>query len=171
MPEGAELGGIVGEYPFAASYTSETSWQEFKPSDRAMPVAAVPVANSMTASFDDDAFQDGPLHLELPSHVLFEPLGLRWDGAGGYRTRDGRPAFLDPSMNDSGPATLLAAPAVLEFLAERDLTVIWTMLGEKRIMLDHGAPDTTFNQVALLKPDGKLLVSAMRFDPTAVAEE
>jgi hypothetical protein len=45
----------------------------------------------------------------------------------------------DPSVHETGPDTLLIREdAFLQFLATNDYDIVWTLLGEKRIMPARG---------------------------------
>src|SRR4051812_29321390 len=122
MPEGAEYHeGFVGEYPWATPFNlyKESFVSRFGADEHKLPCRVIPTCNSLSTS--GDSFQSEGVGFHLPARRFFDD-GLRWDGAGGYRSYDGRTRFLDPSVTEPGPGALLVDPAYLrEFLAANDL--------------------------------------------------
>lgn len=63
-------------------------------------------------------------------------LGVHWSGVGAdYLDKNGQLAAQDPTACTDGPSALLLREDLLrEFLTKEKLTVVWAVLGEKRIL-------------------------------------
>ena len=170
MPEGAQFHqGYVGEYPWGILYTMyPDQWHSHGDSKKA-PARLAAVCNSISANYEEDAFQDGGITVHVPARAFFEDgRQLRWDGLGGYHDGVGRPLFLDPSVSEPGPSALLVDRSyLLDFLRRHELAVVWSVLGEKIFIA--GAPDPSprleFSRAHLLDQSGVLESS----DPVIVA--
>lgn len=168
MEEGAEFhDGFIGEYPWGILFTMYPDrWHgRGGHGDKKPPATLKPVCNSITSSYEEDAFQGGGITVHVPTKLFFEDEPLRWDGLSGYLDKDGRPIFLDPSVSPSGPSALLVnRPYLLDFLQRRQLAVVWTVLGEKLYLGDHNnsAPRLEFSRAHLLDSSGVLRSSDLR---------
>jgi hypothetical protein len=87
-----------------------------------------------------DCSIDESISLHLPSRWLAEAMKLRWNGHDGrWYTPDGIFAMEDPTAREAGPAALVARRDILvKFLRESDLTIIWTIGGERRAVYPIG---------------------------------
>jgi hypothetical protein len=83
-----------------------------------------------------DCSIDEGYHLKLPMSELLTGLGLRWSANGAdYLDVAARLAAFDPTAHADGPSALLVREDLLrEFLARRELSICWTVLGEKRVL-------------------------------------
>ena len=74
--------------------------------------------------------------LLLPAGDLLADLGLRWSGNGAhYLDAGGRLAAFDPTVHEDGPTSLLIREDILkDFLARKNLSLCWTVLGEKQVI-------------------------------------
>jgi hypothetical protein len=73
----------------------------------------------------------------------------------GYLTPDGQLRFIDPSVIESGPSSLLVdADYLREFLSTNSLTIFWTVIGEKLRIIDEPWPRLVYSRVHMLTPDG-----------------
>lgn len=163
MPEGAEFhDGFVGEYPFATTmnlyedrYLSHGGMDKQKP-----PCEVYPTTNSIGVHYEEDSYQDGSIRILVPARRFFADGPLGWNGAGGYGAADGALRFLDPSVEEAGPSTLLVEANFLrEFLAKNKLALFWTVIGEKLHMVDKPGPRLVYSRAHLLTSD-KMLSTA-----------
>jgi len=74
--------------------------------------------------------------LRLPVSELVTGLGIRWSGAAAdFLDSSGRLAVEDPTAKSDGPSALLLREDILrDYLARENLTICWTVLGEKRVL-------------------------------------
>ena len=82
-----------------------------------------------------DYSKEDSLSLIKPSKILFEGMKMRYAEKEGYFIdRNGETICFDPSVyNESNPYLMVRKDKLLEFLAEKNLTICWTMIGEKQI--------------------------------------
>ena len=169
MPEGATwLYGFVGEYPWATPFNTEPEeWHGMGEHVGDLPVHYTPSYSQLSVEWGYDASLPRQFHMILPARKFFSPHDLWWDGRDGYRIVDGRIAFRDPSVTKDGPKALIAdADELLERLDKLGLRLIWTLLGEKRILGGpHGEPTPrrTFSQIARLEEDGSVEIGKRVF--------
>jgi hypothetical protein len=166
MTEGAEFHeGFMGEYPWAIPFTLFPDRWHSKGGKNDCPERFMPVCNSVTSTFGEDAYQQGSVTAHVPIRAFFADAALRWDGLSGYRTPDGRLRFLDPSLAEPGKSALLVdRDYLLDFLKRKKLALIWAVLGEK-IVLGHGseAPRLEFRRTHMLGHDGQLRSTALQW--------
>lgn len=83
-----------------------------------------------------DCSLDEGINFFIPSPYLAEGLGLQWNGVEGeFTDSGGQVVCRDPSVRSDGPAALLVrAGALRRFLDHTGLEVVWTVLGEKRVV-------------------------------------
>jgi nucleoside phosphorylase len=164
MIEGAELHeGYVGEYPWGILFTMHPEEWYSRGGRQKPPVRLAPICNALSSSYEEDAYQEGGITVHVPAQTFFEPkVRLRWDGLGGYRDANGRSCFLDPSAAETGAAALLVDRSfLLDFLRERQLAVVWSVLGEKLLIRAQptGAPRIEFSRAHMLDEFGQLYSS------------
>ncbi|MDQ2975513.1 MAG: hypothetical protein M3R69_08905, partial [Acidobacteriota bacterium] len=164
MPEGARLhDGFVGEYPFATTmnlyedrYLSRGGIGSQEP-----PCDVYPTSNSIGAHYEEDSYQDSSINLLVPARKFFAEDSLRWNGVGGYSTSDGVLRFIDPSVEESGPSTLLVEAHFLrQFLAKHKLVLFWTVLGEKLRIIEESWPRLVYSRAHMLT-SGKMVSSEL----------
>lgn len=166
MPEGANFHqGYVGEYPWGILFTAHPDAWHSQGGDKKAPARLVPVCNSISSSYEEDAYQNASITVHVPARVFFDGEGqLRWDGLSGYRDAQGCLMFLDPSVAEGGdPALLVDRSYLLDFLRRRDLAVIWSVLGQKSFIdgLADGSPRLEFSGAHLLDGSGVLRSSPL----------
>jgi hypothetical protein len=158
MPEGAEFHeGCIGEYPWATTFNvyPDTYMSRGDFEDKQPPCDMYPTCNSLSVTNEYDAYQTEGINFLLPARRFFEAEPLRWNGTSGYLSQTGELIFLDPSVIEPGPSALLTNAEFLKaFLAANDLVIIWTVLGEKLILVDHNAPRLTYSRVHMLTAKG-----------------
>lgn len=119
---------------FQNTYHGDAGWTQ--PSDEC-PVKLCQVAvKYIKESSDFDCSIDDSYTLRLPAEELLTKLGLRWTGRGAeFATSSGQLVAQDPTAIAPGPSTLLLRADVMQELHQREqLTLCWTVLGEKRIL-------------------------------------
>jgi hypothetical protein len=67
---------------------------------------------------------------------LIDGMGLRWNGVEGcFFDKVGQLTATDPSVREPGPgALLIRRRELLEFLETHEYAVVWTVLGERRLI-------------------------------------
>jgi hypothetical protein len=117
------------------------------------------------SSYEEDAYQNGGINIHVPARVFFEgERRLRWDGLSGYRDREGRLRFLDPSAAEPGsPALVVDRSYLLDFMRRHELAVVWSVLGEKIFIGGHADafPRLEFSRAYLLDQSGILRSSEL----------
>ncbi len=142
FPEAHEIQDLfLGEYPWApASRNMQT--QVFEHDGWIRPSHSCPVSIQTTAvklrcgGNDFDCSMDASLSLSLPSFDLVNGLGVRWSGHGAdYVDASNQVAAYDPTAHSEGPDALLIREDLLhEYLTRENLTMCWTVIGEKRVL-------------------------------------
>lgn len=169
MPEGATwLYGFAGEYPWATPFNTEPEeWHGLGGFEHKLPCEYMPTWNEIAAEWKYDASFPENRHFLVPARIFFEPGDLWWNGRDGYRLINGRTIFRDLSLTQEGPSSLIVdLDNLIGRLKRLDLTVIWTLLGEKIIIDGVGTeptPRRTFSQIARLKEDGTIDFGEMVF--------
>jgi hypothetical protein len=169
MPDGATwIYGFAGEYPWASPYNTEPEeWHGMGTRRDDLPVSFTPSWCQIAVEWKYDASLQNSFHMFVPARLFFAAEDLWWNGQDGYRLLGGRTIFRDPSVTQSGPAALLAYDDdLLNRLEDMGLCIMWTLLGEKRIL--GGQPEgpearRTFSQIARLDADGSLVIGERVF--------
>jgi len=82
---------------------------------------------------------DETINIYLPCKWLIENMNLKWKGIEGnfYDNKDNLIAF-DPSVRTTGPGALLInKDALIKFLNDNNLDILWTIIGEKNIVGEY----------------------------------
>ena len=117
---------------FAQPYYGDDGWTRPDhgcPAElRAMTLEYLSEASGFDCSIDET------FRLRLPASYVMNGLGLRWAGNDAdFLDTEGMLAAFDPTAHSDGPSALLIREDLLkEFLARESLSVVWTILGEKR---------------------------------------
>jgi hypothetical protein len=81
-----------------------------------------------------DCSGEESVNVDVPAFELAERMGLKWATMGRFKDSSGKIVAMDPSFEQSGPSMLLIREdEFLTFLEENNLSVIWTINGEKLI--------------------------------------
>ncbi len=164
MPESAEWPyGFAGEYPWGTPFNTESEGRHgLGGHSTNLPVTYEPCWNRLVMEWEYDASVPRDFHMVVPARTFFSPADLWWNGQDGYHLANGRTVFRDPSVTEEGTASLIAdADELLDRLDKLRMCLIWTLLGEKRILGgpdDRETPRRTFSQIARLEEDGSLHV-------------
>ena len=153
LPSAAEFCyGFIGEYPWGSVFDLSNYGQDKAEYSDEFPIRFEHSWSKVACSWEYDSTKT-PNSVTVPSRQFFDGT-LRWDGNGGFTDSTGTLVFLDPSVSSSDPPALLANVDFLDnHLKQKQLGLVWTMLGEKMVM-DHAKlsdldqiPRYTFSQV------------------------
>ena len=79
-----------------------------------------------------DCSVEKTIRLRLPDPMLMSDLGLRWNGDGNFIDGTGLLVAQDPTARTDGPtAPFFRKDALLKYLAQQDMTIVWTVAGKK----------------------------------------
>ncbi len=149
MPRGSRAGDSYPWSPLAlhGSFLGEFHWSQvyrsrydmlvadalrFEREKRPSP-ALFPTTEGYAWDSSYDCSVDPAVTLCVPSRWLADQMGLSWNaGKGGYSDHTGELIAFDPSARQPGrPMFLVEKEAMLQFLKEHDLVLIWALRGEK----------------------------------------
>jgi len=144
MPEGSDMyGGFLGEYPWALPFQEYRNYWRAPQGTSQVPFKFTPTAHSLGCADKFDSYHNRSLNVLVPADVFFEDESNSWDGSGGYRTGEGKLSFYYPPTKEQGPPALLVEREYLSnFLGERGLALVWTVLGEKLCIHPFDASDS-----------------------------
>lgn len=147
MPESGEFYSLYyGEFPNSAAFTSIDSpyyrrqdWEQPEPRDGQRSPVKLMVANDEYAqegNTSDCSIESG-FSIQTPCKYLYQAMNLTTGHDNGEYTSisTGEIVFKDPSVQGQGPGVLLANKKLLiDFLDKKNLTVVWTVIGEKMLI-------------------------------------
>ena len=148
MPEGSDIYYMyLGEYPWAESYTNQEpisiindGWVREGTElnyDKKVPADLLVTTNKYQwESNGYDCSISEHLTIKLPSKFIIDNMKLEWNqNLGEYTCQDKITRFIDPSLGVRKPHVLLADKTYLnDFLTSQNLSLVWTILGEKLII-------------------------------------
>lgn len=146
MPESHEFHGVYyGEFPHSTAFKSISSpyfgrqeWVHPDPSEsKYCPISLMVADDEYSQDGDRDGSVDGGFGIPLPQAYLFREMDLQTDldNATYLQKKSGEVAFKAPRVKGDGPNLLLANKKLLmKFLKDRDLTIVWTVMGEKMVL-------------------------------------
>jgi hypothetical protein len=142
MPESRDLYRILlGEFYWSPAYsyhcTPYYGYEEWtQGNDNRIPKEVLVTAESYLWERGYDCSIDDTISIYMPCKWLADRMGLRWNGVEGcFFDTEGNLIAFDPSARASGPGALLInKDALLRFLNENGYDILWTILGEKRII-------------------------------------
>lgn len=143
MPRPGDHHGLfLGEIEWSPNAQSKkrksygySAWE--KP-EHGCPVRLATTSIGYGASNNDyDCSIEEEVHLNLPSSVLYEKLGLNWSGIGAtYLDASGNTMVYDPTVNESGAtACLLDFDVLNNQLASAGLSLCYSIIGEKQTLV------------------------------------
>jgi hypothetical protein len=151
MAESTDLDRVfIGEFPWHPSAAnSREGWTSdvrgSAPEGMELPTEVLVTSTTYHWSGDDQS-SNGASNVLVPAAFLLDKMDLSWSGnAFSYRDREGEivadcPAAREPGAN----AVLVRRDRFARFLDDCGLAVVWTVLGEKRILFrEHHAPPET----------------------------
>ena len=115
---------------FLQQQFAEDGW--FQP-QRGCPVKVRMMVHEYLSGADGfDCSVEKTIRLRLPDPMLMSDLGLRWDGDGNFIDGTGLLVAQDPTARTDGPTALLfRKDALLKYLAQHGMTIVWTVAGKK----------------------------------------
>ena len=163
MPNNAKwLHTFAGEYPWASACNDETDdWLGFGTKVRSSNLEFVPVYNEVVCEWEYDGTMPSSIYFHVPARAFFEAGPLWWNSVDGFSIPEDKTVFRDPSASEGGPATLLAdLDDLLPRLEKLGFRLVWTLLGEKRILGDYqrNTPQVLYSQSAFLNKDGSIAI-------------
>lgn len=83
-----------------------------------------------------DYSKEGSLRIIKPSNILFKGLKMRYaNKEGHFIDEDGGVICFDPSIyHVSNPSLMVKKDKLIEFLSDNNLTICWTLIGEKQVI-------------------------------------
>jgi len=153
MPEGRDVYGLhFGELYWSPAYKYHDDpymgifgWQTVsKGQNRQIPRLILPLSEIYHVERGTfDCSIDETYSIKVPVKQLIDGIGLHWNGIEGcFFDMTGQLVAFDPSVREPGPGVLLIRRDVfLEFLEEHGYSVMWTLLGQRRLIGGSIGPD------------------------------
>lgn len=113
-----------------------------------------------------DCSIDETYSIKVPVKQLIDGMGLHWNGIEGcFFDEAGQLIALDPSVWEPSPGVLLIRrDAFLEFLEEHGYAVMWTLLGERRLIGGSIGPNNWKGGTVIsgaYKVDGERIIGSL----------
>ncbi|MBN2285729.1 MAG: hypothetical protein JXI43_04735 [Tissierellales bacterium] len=168
LPEGGRwLHTFAGEYPWATACNTEPDWYlGASETTEKVDLQLIHSSNTVVIEWEYDATLPSSIYLEVPTKKLFSLNDLWWNGVDGFSNADGKTIFFDPHISGRGSNALLADFDDLQWrLKKICYRIVWTMLGEKRILnaTDRNLQQICYSQLAWLAEDGSVKVGKRCF--------
>ena len=131
MPEGYNslYEGWLGEYPWSPTYKNILNLNE---DEQRIPFKVIPTSNNFNNEKDSTFCQSEiEKHFKFPSEFFFKHFELIWNGQNIYSNNSNNFFILD---NDK---IYINKILLDKFLKENNYTIVWTILGEKRVILKN----------------------------------
>lgn len=162
MPESGEMYEVfVGEFPWANScaqyHSQEDTWVR---GESRLPA---PISVTSTRYINEDSSYDcsidETISAQIPSAWLIQKMGLRWsNGNFCYVDSDNELAAFDPSIEESGPQTLLISKEkMVKFLQDNKFVLLWTILSE-RLLTKNSEWDGSMESSGVYSLDGGTVI-------------
>jgi hypothetical protein len=152
MPEAHETTRVyLGEFFWAPAfhyhssrYAGRPAWIRKAEGSRLPAAVLLTTDRYMCEHGTFDCSLDDTVHIHLPAAEIVEWMSLRWQGKEGYYVdaQETEVAF-DPSVFETGPgAVVIDRTRLVDMLDKQGLAIVWTVLGEKRVLIPHGGHRT-----------------------------
>lgn len=168
MPEAGELIHVfLGEFYWSPVYFDgvggDSEWiKECDHGNMELPCEVLlPNIDYLCEKGVYDCSLDEPISITLPSKSIVDMMGLKWDGKDyKFYNKEGKLIAFDPSIDEEGPSSLLInKEEFLKFLDDNDLSIVWTLLGEKNIINSSHTNTTGWLEISgIYKIDGNNIV-------------
>ncbi len=162
MPESYEYSGrmFLGEYCWHPSATGlHRQWEQHEGNDIPVPILVTSAWYMWEATASDRSLETTIRGL-IPSSPLMSGLALSWQGERlQYGNSNRQVVMRDPSAHEQGPTALLIDyTALTKYLQREHLSIVWTVLGEKEVLVSAaGRLDVSGTYV--LQPEGVQQIS------------
>lgn len=145
MPESHEFYDIyLREFPWSAAFNSindpyygRSGWtNEVRNGKNILPTDVLVVDDEyMQEGNSRDCSTETGFHIKLPAKFICDTMNLRQYKDGAFLDSKGDVAICDPAVSEVGPSVLMARKdRFIDFLKKNNLSIIWTVLGEKRLL-------------------------------------
>jgi len=145
MPESHEFYDIfLREYPWSTAFSSindpyygRSGWtNEVRRGKNLLPTDVLVVNDEyMQEGNSYDCSTETGFHIKLPAKFIYDAMSLRQNKDGTFLDSKGDVVICDPAVFEAGPSVLIARKDKFrEFLKKNDLNIVWTVLGEKRLI-------------------------------------
>jgi hypothetical protein len=142
MPNPPELSQVfLGEHGWSSAaryfeqpYYGDNGWAQ---PDQDCPVKTRTITSEYSCKPSEfDCSIDESFQVRLPASEVIKGLDLLWGGYGAdLLDAEGKLVAFDPTAHSDGPSALLIREDIFkEFLVREDLSVVWTVVGEKRAL-------------------------------------
>jgi hypothetical protein len=149
MPESHEMTRVYfGELFWAPAFhyhstrhTGRPAWVGADDEDSSLPAPILVATDAYMCEHSTfDCSLDDTVNIHLPAAELVEWMGLTWRGKEGYFVdEEGAEVAFDPSVFEAGPgAVVIDRERLTEMLEKQGLEIVWTVLGEKRVLAPMG---------------------------------
>ncbi|MDE0078902.1 MAG: hypothetical protein OXO50_15385 [Caldilineaceae bacterium] len=162
---------------FDTPYDGRAGWTKRSSGQNPLPCEVLVTSDSylQEGGLYDCSIED-TVAIYLPAMEIVDTMGLSWRGDDGrFFDRAGRMAAQDPSARTPGPQALLMDKELMtNFLNSRGYRLVWTLLGEKDVLIPGGKDDNWPGRMELSgymrMKDGQVLGEATAYWNTAGAE-
>lgn len=130
---------LLGEFhwakPYLDQYGNDDEWIGGDESSLIPKKVLVPVEEYINEGSGFDCSTDTGIQIKIPSGLLAKKMNLRNALDGRFYDSEGNLLAFDPSLFEYGPsALLLKRENFIEFLEENQLSIFWTVVGEKQVL-------------------------------------
>jgi hypothetical protein len=144
MPESAtNIRIFIGEYYWSPAYKfhdvpyyGHDGWTQINQGKHKSPSKIMITHETNLQETGYDCSIDATISIDIPSKHIVNGMGLSWNGREGeWFDQSKKLVAIDPSVRMQGPgALLIRKDEFLEFLDKNGYDIIWTIVGEKRLI-------------------------------------
>jgi len=117
------------------AFENESEWIGGDKKSRIPKEVLVPVEEYINEGSGFDCSTDNGIQIKIPSAFFARKMGLRGGIDGRFYDSEGNLLAFDPSLLEYGPSTLLVKrEEFIEFLEKNNLSIFWTVFGEKQVL-------------------------------------
>jgi len=147
MPEATSYYDVfLGEFhwakPYLEQYGDDDEWIGGDERSRIPKKVLVPVEEYANGGSGFDCSTDNGIQIKIPSGFLTRKMNLRNAVDGRFYGPEDNLLAFDPSLLEYGPSALLVKREnFIEFLEKSNLSIFWTVFGEKQVLDGSWNPD------------------------------